>query len=65
MTALSSLAVAMILGHFQRLDRVGGGMRICNVRDEIFPALESVLNTGVIPIFPSAEQALTDPWPIT
>lgn len=64
-TALSSLAVAMLLGHFQRLDRAGGGMRLCNVRDEIFPALESVLDSGVVPIFPSAEQALTDPWPIT
>jgi predicted component of type VI protein secretion system len=64
-TILSSLAVAMLLSHFQRLDRFGGGMRLCKVRDEVFPALESLISTGAISVYPSVDQAVKDPWPIT
>lgn len=64
-SVMSSLAVAMFLSHFQRLDRLGGGLRLCRVRDEVFPALENLLSSGVISIYPSPDHALKDPWPIT
>jgi anti-anti-sigma factor len=63
--ALSSLGVAMLLGHFQRLDRMGGSLRLSNVRDEVFPALENVIASGAVGVYPRAEQAIQDAWPIT
>jgi anti-anti-sigma factor len=62
---LSSSAIAMFIAHFQRLDRLGGGMRFAQVRPEVLPALEHQRFGMLIEIFPTVEGALREPWPMT
>jgi anti-anti-sigma factor len=62
---MSSSAIAMFMAHFQRLDRLGGGMRFAQVRPEVLPALEHQRFGMLIQIFPTVEAALREPWPIT
>lgn len=62
---LSSLGIAMLMGHFQRLDRLGGGMRLCELPETVAGPVEDALLTTPIRIYRSAEEAVRDPWPIT
>jgi anti-anti-sigma factor len=62
---MSSSAIAMFMAHFQRLDRLGGGMRFAQVGPEVLPALEHQRFGMLIEIFPSVEAALREPWPMT
>lgn len=62
---MSSSAIAMFIAHYQRLDRLGGGMRFAQVRPEVRPALEHQRFGMLIQIYPTVEAALRDPWPMT
>lgn len=62
---LSSLGIAMLLGHFQRLDRLGGGLRLCELQTEVAAPVEDALMTSPVSIYSSAEDAIRDPWPMT
>jgi anti-anti-sigma factor len=64
-TALSDQAVAMLMAHYQRLDRLGGGLRFCGVREDVLPALEGQRAAMLVQVYPSAESAIKDPWPVT
>lgn len=61
---MSSLAIAMLLGHFQRLDRLGGGLRLCELTGAVTAPVEEALMTTPIRIYDTAEAAIRDPWPI-
>lgn len=62
---MSSSAIALFMAHYQRLDRLGGGMRFAAVRPEVRPALEHQRFGMLIQLFPTVEAALKEPWPIT
>jgi anti-anti-sigma factor len=64
-TFLSSSALGMFMAHYQRLDRLGGGMRFAQVRDELMPALEHQNFGLLVQLYPTVEDALRDPWPMT
>jgi len=64
-TFMSSSALGMFMAHYQRLDRVGGGMRFAQVRDELMPALEHQNFGLLVQIYPTVEAAIRDPWPMT
>ncbi len=64
-TEISSLAIAMLLGHFQRLDRLGGGLRLCELRDETSLPIEEAFLTSPVRIYTKVEDAVREPWPIT
>jgi anti-anti-sigma regulatory factor len=63
-TELSSLAIAMFLGHLQRLERLGGCLRLSDVRDDLVGPLETSLLTTPLRIYTTVEEAIRDPWPI-
>lgn len=62
---LSSLGIAMLMGHYQRLDRLGGSLRLCEIPESIAPPLEEALLTSPIRIYHAAEDAVRDPWPVS
>lgn len=64
-TSLSEQAVSMFMAHYQRLDRLGGGLRFCSVREEVLPALESQRVAMLVQVYPNTESALREPWPMT
>jgi anti-anti-sigma factor len=64
-TYMSSSALGMFMAHYQRLDRLGGGMRFAQVRDELLPALEHQNFGLLVEIYPTVEAAVREPWPIT
>ena len=59
---LSSRAVGVLLAHFQRLSRVGGAMRLCHVHGNNLKVLEQMRVPMLIDVFPTAEEALREPW---
>lgn len=63
-TYFSSSAIGMLLAHYQRLARAGGGLRFCQVRPEARPALDNQRVAMLVETFPTLEAAVTEPWPI-
>jgi anti-anti-sigma factor len=62
-TYVSRRAVGVLLAHFQRLDRVGGAMRLCHVRPEVMAALEEELHgLTVIDVYPTTDEAVLAAW---
>ena len=59
---LSSRGVGVILAHFQRLGRAGGALRLCDVHRNVVSVLEQMRVPMLIEVFPSAEDALREPW---
>ncbi len=59
---LSSRAVGVILAHYQALDRQGGTLRVCEVKPEVQPVLDSMRLSRVVDIYPTAAEAVADPW---
>jgi len=59
---MSSRAVGVLLAHFQRLSRVGGAMRLCGVHGNNLKVLEQMRVPMLIDVFPTAEEALREPW---
>ena len=59
---LSSRAVGVLLAHFQRITRAGGAMRLCCVHPNIATVLDQMRVPMLLDIFPTAEEALGEPW---
>jgi len=59
---LSSRAVGVILAHYQALERQGGVLRVCGVSKEIKPVLDQMRLSMLIDIYPTAAEAVDDPW---
>ncbi|QDV34784.1 FHA domain-containing protein [Tautonia plasticadhaerens] len=59
---LSSRAVGVILAFFQHLDRENGALRVCCVAPKILPVLDSMRLPKLVDLYPSAEEAVNDPW---
>ncbi len=59
---LSSRAVGVILAFFQHLDREHGALRVCCVSPKILGVLDSMRLPDLMDLYPTAEEAVNDPW---
>ncbi len=59
---LSSRAVGVFLAYHQRLDRVGGKLRLCKARPKVLPILEQMRLTMIIDVEATLEDALIRAW---
>ena len=59
---LSSRAVGVLLAHYQRLSRLGGTMRLSDVSPNLIRVLDQMRLPMLIDVYPTAEEALRDPW---
>ncbi len=59
---MSSRAVGVLLAHYQRLSRLGGTMRLSDVPPGLYRVLEQMRLPMLIDVYPTAAEALRDPW---
>ena len=59
---LSALAIGVLLAHHLRLDRAGGGMRICQARARIMAVLHHVRLTVLVDCHPTLDEAVLGSW---
>lgn len=61
-TSISRGGVGIFLAHAQRLSKVGGRLRLCNVANDVAKVLEQGRLSAVADIFPTADAALAALW---
>ncbi len=61
-SAMSSRAVGVLMAHFLRLDRSGGGLRICRVHPRILALLERIRLPMLVEVFPNVDDAVLSSW---
>ncbi len=59
---LSAQAIGVLLAHHLRLDRAGGGMRICQARARIMAVLHHVRLTMLVDCHPTLDEAVLGSW---
>jgi len=62
---LSAQAIGVLLAHHLRLDRAGGGMRICQARARIMAVLHHVRLTILVDCHPTLDEAVLGSWSLT
>jgi len=62
---LSAQAIGVLLAHHLRLDRAGGGMRICQARARIMAVLHHVRLTILVDCHPTLDEAVLGSWTVT
>jgi len=60
---LSGQAIGVLLAHHLRLDRAGGGLRICQARARIMAVLHQVRLTMLVECHPTLDEAVLSAWP--
>lgn len=59
---LSAQAIGVLLAHHLRLDRAGGGMRICQARARIMAVMHHVRLTMLVDCHPTLDEAVLGSW---
>ena len=59
---VSAQAIGVLLAHHLRLDRAGGGMRICQARARIMAVLHHVRLTILVDCHPTLDEAVLGSW---
>jgi anti-anti-sigma regulatory factor len=59
---LSAQAIGVLLAHHLRLDRAGGGMRICQARARIMAVMHQVRLTMRVDCHPTLDEAVLGSW---
>lgn len=57
-------AIGVLLAHHLRLDRSGGGLRICQARARIMAVLHQVQLTMLVECHPTLDEAVLAAWPV-
>ncbi len=60
---LSAQAIGVLLAHHLRLDRSGGGLRICQARARIMAVMHQVRLTMLVECHPTLDEAVLAAWP--
>jgi anti-anti-sigma factor len=60
---LSAAAIGVILAHHLRLDRAGGGLRICQAHARVMAILHQVRLTVLVECYPTLDEAVLGAWP--
>jgi anti-anti-sigma factor len=60
---LTGQAIGVLLAHHLRLDRFGGGLRICQARARIMTVLHQVRLTMLVECHPTLDEAVLSAWP--
>jgi anti-anti-sigma factor len=60
---LTGQAIGVLLAHHLRLDRSGGGLRICQARARIMAILHQVRLTMLVECHPTLDEAVLSAWP--
>jgi anti-anti-sigma factor len=60
---VSGQAIGVLLAHHLRLDRSGGGLRICQARARIMAVLHQVRLTMLVECHPTLDEAVLSAWP--
>ena len=60
---LTGQAIGVLLAHHLRLDRSGGGLRICQARARIMAVLHQVRLTMLVECHPTLDEAVLSAWP--
>jgi hypothetical protein len=53
----------VLLAHHLRLDRSGGGLRICQARARLMAVLHQVRLTMLVECHPTLDEAVLSAWP--
>jgi anti-anti-sigma factor len=61
-TFIASRAVGVLLAYFQRLDRIGGTLRICRVAPKVMPVLHQMRLDRLIDIYETVDAAVEADW---
>lgn len=61
---LTGQAIGVLLAHHLRLDRTGGGLRICQARARIMAVLHQVRLTMLVECHPTLDEAVLAAWPV-
>ena len=59
---LTRQTIGVLLAHHLRLDRVGGGLRICEAHPRIMALLDQVRLTMMVDCYPSLDEAVLAAW---
>lgn len=59
---LTRQTIGVLLAHHLRLDRVGGGLRICEAHPRIMALLDQVRLTMLVDCYPSLDEAVLAAW---
>jgi anti-anti-sigma regulatory factor len=59
---LTRRTIGVLLAHHLRLDRVGGGLRICEAHPRIMAMLDQVRLTLLVDCYPSLDEAVLAAW---
>jgi anti-anti-sigma factor len=60
---LTGQAIGVLLAHHLRLDRSGGGLRICQARARLMAILHQVRLTMLVECHPTLDEAVLSAWP--
>jgi anti-anti-sigma factor len=60
---LTGQAIGVLLAHQLRLDRSGGGLRLCQARARIMAVLHQVRLTMLVECHPTLDEAVLSAWP--
>jgi anti-anti-sigma factor len=55
-------ALAVLVAHLLRLERQGGGLRLCQVHDRVHSLLERARASMILEILPSLDEAVLNQW---
>jgi anti-anti-sigma factor len=59
---LDGRALALLVAHLLRLERQGGGLRLCQVHDRVHSLLERARASMILEILPSLDEAVLNQW---